>query len=416
MTSSCFIEGRYYPNELLLSSGITKSILDLHTTTTNAGVKFNFCGFISAENKIFLILPKEQKIPKTQDQLAEKARILALTFMRYARENSLEENELSLLGLTGHNENNKIATALNLLEDYNKHGLLTRTSETEKQSINGRIQWGRTVNREVPVLTQDGPVYFDIRSKKHSVNTHCLVVQLHRYAIQQSRYRYGWILTPRFESEKSVISSMPCSLPRAIHVLKCELQSCFRTRELTVLKLLLAFFNDTETSADTMQVSAYGTKKFHHIWEVVCRSLFKHNHAQMKLLPAPMWVRVTAQGTIVEKTKQLPDILYAHNNTQYVLDAKYYSPSRSLPGWGDLVKQFYYADTIHTKETSPTRNAMIFPGCHSSLFKYIGYALIDGLDEKKIHGFSLDLFSALSNYTLFSRNGYRRKLEQIWPK
>lgn len=414
LLNNCFVEGRYYSHETLLSSGLSQKAIDLYTRQNGKGCAFFFCGFLSSEGSLFIILPKEQKAPSDTKELASFSGILFMTLRRYAAENNLDEEELSLLGKQGGRRENYVAAALELLNDYNLSGLLQRDTVQISAAGKGKIDWVRTVNSQLPVFSEDFPFYFDTTNKNRSRDTNSIIIQLHRYAIQQCRKTYGWILSPDFEPEKIAIPTMPCSLSRALYVLSNELHLSFRERDIRVLNLLIAYFSNESSSADEMKCCAYGTTKFHHIWEIICRDLFKHDNTKMQLVPRPQWVRCFDGQLSTEKTRQLPDILYVDNEICYVLDAKYYTHSSALPGWGDMVKQFYYADTIQSEEFSTIRNAMIFPGTHNETLAYIGYAEIADKAEQ-IQAFSLNLFQALSSYSSFSRNGYREELKTIWP-
>lgn len=414
MLTNCFVEGHYYPIERLTNCGLSQRAIDLYTQKNGRGFNFTFCGFLSSGKNLLVILPKEQTIPDHREGLARQANLLALTFKRYASENSLDEEELKLLGKSGSQQTNSIATALSLLDDYNRYGLLIRDRTIELNSGKGKIHWGRTISKHLPIFKDNSPFYFDTITREHTTNAKDLVVLLHRYAVQESRSKYGWILSPNFEPEKTVIPSMPCSIPRALHVLNNEMDKCFRSREISVLNMLISYFLNADYGAKETQICTYGTKKFYYIWEAVCCTLFKHDRSQLEFVPKPRWVRLCGDDTKIEETVQIPDILYVEKNIRYVLDAKYYTHSRKLPGWGDLVKQFYYADTIATDDVDSIRNAMIFPGCHMQLMEYLGYGEIDNRQNKPILLFSLNLFSALKSYASSSTNGYRDTLAMLW--
>ncbi|WP_430735392.1 LlaJI family restriction endonuclease [Halodesulfovibrio aestuarii] len=414
MSKNCFVEGQYYSINKLKESGLSQRIIDIYTSENGRGFKFSFCGFLSSGDEFFVVLPKEQSIPNSLTALATKAGLLAQTFRRYSSENNLDEEELRLLGKSGSQHSNRIATALSLLDDYNRNGLLIRDRTVESNSGQGKIHWGRTINKHLPVYQDGAPFYFDTITRNHSRDSKDMIVLLHRYAIQKCRSTFGWILSPHFESTKTVVPSMPCSDSGALHILRNELDNSFRDRDISVINLLISYFSNAASEADKTTICAYGTKKFYHIWEAVCCTLFNHDRSQMKLVPRPKWVRIVDGVQKIEETVQIPDILFVEKNIRYILDAKYYTHSRSLPGWGDLVKQFYYADTIATDDVKSVRNAMIFPGRHVQLMKYIGYGEIQNRENKPILAFSLNLFSALKSYTAFSSNGYRNTLETLW--
>ncbi|GAB6483722.1 hypothetical protein bcgnr5384_51530 [Bacillus cereus] len=82
-----------------------------------------------------------------------------------------------------------------------------------------------------------------------------------------------------------------------------------------------------------------------------------------------------------------------------------------LPGWGDLVKQFFYAKTI---DITDTRNILIFPGtnCEGDLIKFLGFAEIENkqVEFGRINGYVVDVHKAMENYSSYNRGYFQQHL------
>ena len=157
----------------------------------------------------------------------------------------------------------------------------------------------------------------------------------------------------------------------------------------------------------------YATPYFHWVWEKICSFLFS-NQKEI-VLPKPYW-EVNNEKSY---TEQIPDVLFKFNNTIYVLDAKYYRTKyapKKLPGWGDLVKQFFYAHTL--KKTLEKQfgnvkieNIFLFPGTTENEIEYLGYAAVEGLSSLgKINGFVLDVYKAMQHYVNYDKGNFKEKL------
>ena len=91
------------------------------------------------------------------------------------------------------------------------------------------------------------------------------------------------------------------------------------------------------------------------------------------IMPNPFW-QVNDKSI---KTSQIPDVMLRNKNQLYIIDAKYYTLYKNLkglPGWGDLVKQFFYLYTLKDRVDNIREmfNIFVFPGTSNEIIKYYG--------------------------------------------
>jgi hypothetical protein len=93
-------------------------------------------------------------------------------------------------------------------------------------------------------------------------------------------------------------------------------------------------------------------------------------------LAQPVW-HFSRPQLVTPGGEQRPDIVLDWGEALAVLDAKYYFP---LPedrcGWGDLVKQHFYAASMGGAR--PTKNGLIFPDPTVTVVEKVGVVRMEG--------------------------------------
>lgn len=132
----------------------------------------------------------------------------------------------------------------------------------------------------------------------------------------------------------------------AITVLRKELRRVFSDREIRLLKNLIAILEQmTVSTADAPLFS--GISSFEYVWEDMCAVLFKDQSKKFSpLIPLPAYVMRDGKIKAAPQNKQIMDVIVEENGTLAILDAKYYDMDKNPPGWGDIVKQLFYAKSL----------------------------------------------------------------------
>ncbi|GAB6429019.1 LlaJI family restriction endonuclease [Bacillus cereus group sp. LD113LC] len=364
---------------------------------------FEFSGVVIEKDYVIVVFPKGYDVPSDFDVLKKHTINLLATLIRYKQENDIDQYENNLLGGTG--DNNSIAAAFWILKDYILNGLINIQKESYIFNGQGRINWGRTTKQLNPVVTNGQAVYLDYVTQKRNTDFNNLIYRIHQYAVYQSLNLYGWLFSGIDFDEENV--DLIIDKDTAIYYLQKELQQTFVDREIHLYNNLIEFLKGSIDKENRDKVITFLTPHFHTVWEKICDFVFNGTKKHEFVIPRPFW-NIDGQ---IKYTKQVPDTMFISNQTLFILDAKYYRIKEKLPGWGDLVKQFFYAKTINITDT---RNILIFPGtnCNGDLIKFLGFAEIENkqVEFGRINGYVVDVHKAMENYSSYNRGYFQQHL------
>ncbi|NMM53418.1 LlaJI family restriction endonuclease [Paenibacillus aquistagni] len=409
----CFTEARVYKIEHY--SWIPADYMDDSRIVTkkNKVFWFNLTGFLVHMNDIYIIFPKNHKIPDDDDELLNHIQTLAGVLIRYSSDGSVELKENDLLGKSIGNVSKGIKAALWIIKDYIEYGYFRKQIQRKAHSGN-HIDWPRTIKLTEPIITLSGLVYTEPVYRKNSVDYNNMIYFLHKYVVQNSFYKFGWLLGYNsYEFDPSFVE-LPCDIEMGVYLLNKELDSTFNEREAKLLQTMIEYIQGTDLTEKRDTLDTMATNYFHNVWEAMCDYVLKNQYQIIKqFIPKPTWHLQNGQ---LETTHQRPDILLAENKSIYVIDAKYYNVPKSLPGWHDLVKQFYYVYSLEHKFTNMC-NALILPDTVPEKISYFGFVDMEGRpDLGKIEAFLFDTYALMNDYANYKQGDWRVKLINEFSK
>jgi len=401
----CFVEAQEY--ELKKHKSIPKDIIDQYCELKNDKLKFNLCGFLVYKNDILIIFPKNFKISLNEFELVNQVQTLAQTLIRYNNEKNLQSNEL-LGDIDSHNEEG-IASALWLIHDYIEYGFIRKDSKKYSDS-GANIDWQRTMKTTQPIISSSNVLYLNPYYLKNKSDTENFIVNLHKYAIQKSMLKFAWILGYKFEEYDPIFVELPCEKTLAVYLLEKELNFTFSDREMKLINNLIEFIQGSHANSHKITIDTMATKYFHTVWEAMCKFVFKDQSNSLKsILPRPVWYLENGK---TKETQQIPDILVHQKleNNFYILDAKYYNSPKTLPGWQDLVKQFYYFYSL-PQRFNKVYNILLFPGQVEKKIEILGYIEMHNREELgRIFAYTLDVYSLMNDYSNYNYNNWQSLL------
>ncbi len=367
------------------------------------------------DNVLLIVFPKNYNVPTTDTDIKTETKILLKTLLRYRNEKNIEEAEKKLLFGNDVNNNSRISTGLYILEDYLNYGILRRNHEIITSGISGRTNWPRTINTKIPVMSNGRPVYVDPVIVSHEIDQTNAVARIHRYILHDCFNLWGWLLdlVNEFPDEE-----IPYSSEEAIDILRAELSLTYLERETRIIQALINYLEGMSGSNDGVRFETLCTPYFHNVWESICKYVFDDEYERLKAyVPQPGW----HSDLFSYQPEQIPDILFTVDNVFYVLDAKYYNYKRNMPGWHDIVKQYFYRlSVMHNKSIGNrlahiTRyeNAFILPG-NTDDIENLGYVSVDGVDVfGKVNAYTINTKKSMKAYAYNEPLDYKEQLLQI---
>ena len=375
--------------------------LDGLCTREHQEIFFTFSGIVITDHGMIVVFPKGYTIPNEKDELKKHTVNLLETLIRYRQTKNIDEYEKELLGGIGNNKS--ISSLFWILKDYFDYGLINIQETKYRINSNGSINWNRTIKQLNPVISNQQPVYLDFVNKYNNTNYNDLTYKIHKYAVHQSLNTFGWLLGVDYEDTDSQLF---INKELAIYHLENMRQQTFVDREIELYQNLIEFLEGSSSNQETKdKVITFLTPHFHTVWEEICDFIFDGQIDYDEMIPRPFW----SKDHQIWYTQQIPDIIFVENQLLYILDAKYYRINYKLPGWGDLIKQFFYAKTLDIPYN--IKNIMIFPSSSPNTIEYLGFAEIErNKDFGRVNGYIIDIYKAMRSYVRKDKGEFRQKL------
>ncbi len=339
---------------------------------------FRVTGVLLINNIPVVVFPKTYTVPENTGIAREYAGDLLRVLLRYRSEPFLDKAENKLLYGDDELQSGRISSALQLIDDYRRHGYLNRDTGILSRARKGRIDWPATINKTVPVFSHGQPAYFSPLMRYEKMDTRNAVHLIHRYVVSDCYSTWSWLSGTIADVESK--DSPPFSNESSIRILNIELMGTYVQREVEVIKLMIAYLTSKNGTDSKRKLDIIATKYFSFVWEAVCAYLFHNQYSRLRsIIPQPEWESDRFKG----KISQRPDIFTLHGDALYILDAKYYNVEKNLPGWHDVVKQMFYRHTLknslinrHTQKILPdvkeVYNIFLLPGYDNKPLSYAG--------------------------------------------
>lgn len=374
-------------------------------------IVFKITGLLIYKKIFLIIFPKSYKLPTNESNEKKHIQVLAKVLIKYKDEGTLDPIESELLGGDNGQYINNLLTVYQLIQDFLQNGYLVKETLIKSGYDSGKIDWPSTINKKQPVFSGSSVVYFDPIFQKKIVDHQNLLLTLHKYCIFKGIDEYGWLLglsTNLVEPMNNLLSNYDLNF--LMNFLIKELNSTFVDREIKVIKLLIQYLSGINHENIEEKLETLATPYFQNVWETMCSANFKNQYHLLKqIIPKLNW-EIDSNARV---QPQRPDLIMIREKTLYILDAKYYNVDKNLPGWGDIVKQLFYAFTIYTNIKSNKNlksniklnnitnvyNAFLFPSSDTESIKYIGKVEVEGNEELgNVKAFKLNTFLMMRCY------------------
>ena len=253
---------------------------------------------------------------------------------------------------------------LYLIKDYLERGYYKELDTYKHVAKRGKIDWGRTIKTQKPLLQDNDAYYLDFVVKKNTIKEDELITLVHKHCVYESFEKFGWLFTSfmPLEPKSGLSRKMMAS------VVNNKLQNTFNDRNKQLFRSMLAVID--HMNEDAQSEFKYGTYRFEYVWEKMIDRVFGIANKE-EFFPKTAWH--LEDGRNNDNAFLEPDSIMLIGDKVYVLDAKYYKFGWSglpghLPGSTSINKQITYGEYIAEEKTfkrngnRPTvYNAFIMP-------------------------------------------------------
>lgn len=310
---------------------------------------------------------------------------------------------------------------LGLRDWYFAHGVYRR--DRGRVGEHGRPHWGKTIAKRDPLLVQGSAVYPSvIAERREGVLDDISALQLGvlRHLLERYGFDVPASLVHAEEATGTSIFEWPLSdNQRSYHLrrLLTEQRSAFRTDILQLFRLLRESL-DSRLAGPMPRMQIFGTTAFYAVWEDACRVAFDGDAypEPASLVGQPVWWVLDSIGAKVKyEAAQIPDIIIVRGDWHIVVDAKYYYRfPQAHPGGPDIIKQFYYMESLRASG-GHVLSVFLLPLPGASAPQFLGYATIEGAYRAfdPIEAWGVDPALVLMMYSSYSTHGTHQWIDSI---
>lgn len=230
-----------------------------------------------------------------------------------------------------------IQAYLFLIKDFFERGYYKEREILYKVAKKGKINWGRTIKTQKPVMHDNEVFYLDFVVKKNTINEDELITLVHKYCVYESFEKFGWLFT-------SFVPNKPktgLSVKMMISVVNNKLQNAYKDQNKHLFKNMLVLLKQLDDDCQTN--FKYGTYHFEYVWENMIDYVFGISEKE-DYFPKTTWNLLRDKS--YDNAFLEPDSIMLYNGKVYVLDAKYYKY-----GWSGLPKHLPESTSINKQIT-----------------------------------------------------------------
>ncbi|MEA5207469.1 LlaJI family restriction endonuclease [Enterobacter mori] len=358
------MEIKFYQDRCLISSlpEHVKHDLNAYSLILEENSKLDFCGLIIDKEKTSIFLPRNSNFNIQNFKALGSSLIKAIYKYAQNRERfSLRDGYSDrLIG------DSYLSLAFTLLKDFVENGLYI-CHKYEIKRNQGKICWKRTINQIQSFPSGNSLIYLDTIGKKKNISLDSEITRIHARIIRELDDVIGWIYfndDSRIQHELADINLPENSDEAQIDCIERELNNVYSDRDINLLKDLVRFLTlKNNTSNNNIVI---GINKFHSMWESMIDNCLISKFDINNLLAKPCY-KINGQYQIAsQKGGRTDTVLKAQDHDIFaIIDAKYYGARElaQLPGWPDIIKQFFYA--LALRDIFPSaqiNNYFLFPG------------------------------------------------------
>lgn len=255
---------------------------------------------------------------------------------------------------------NNPAAAVRIVNDYISYGAFVEFEEEEKISLDGRIDFKRTVEKIRPQYVNGDFVYdiYVIKRKKVIRNNYVSLIQGN--IINHFMQHGGAVLF----GAKLNVNVRPVTLDSTVITkLRRELEQTFNSRKQHVIRWMIDYLSGVDISSENKGNWQYAMIAS-SLWETMALAVFgnqiKVNKSQYGKKYS--FYSISRKSVIKTGSPTQHDVIYEDDANIFILDAKMYDNDSSLLSEEVLGKQFgYYKEAKIKEPTKRIINILLLP-------------------------------------------------------
>lgn len=395
------LDGEQIESELIEKFNLKSDSRNLRYSSDKKCEVLNFVGFILQDDMMLICLPKhyteiEDLVNMNEIDIYRLFNVLLI---------NQSKNTKDYVGIIdGYESNFPFKSFFSIYKYYTKYGLYQETRVVSKPGFSGKIDWKDTMQKSIPIISENKLVYLPVYSKEFK-KEHVFLSQCMSYAIGYTLKNYSMFVNGDFPIRDFNNLNFFSNHEYVLSKLKKIYSEIFKDIDKQLVRDLIDFFSFLPEGGN-IKIQHY---KFNDVWESMVEKYLNNFlvevrdeglefsnsklNAKFNFKKAKFFVD-KAHSKSIE-----PDHYFNDGNQQLIFDSKYYSEVKGLD-----YKQVAY-HTILKKKANQTYSALILPTSNknSDLPTPVHFELEesfydDNNDKIKIWEYYLNMVEAMDNY------------------
>ncbi len=301
------------------------------------------------------------------------------------------QRELQDIGMAHMTEEEKqgfpLQSYMFVIQDYLSNGYYIEREAIHASRNHGKVNWGRTVKKEKPVIQDNGAIYLNLQTRLHHSNDEHIMTEISKHSVYESFSKLGWYYG--LSAPAKPFSTLKKT--QFIAILRDKLHKANKDMDKQLFQSMINVLESADEDDKNPHYFTFGTRRFEKVWEKLIEKAYGTEFGDSKKMYFPVATWVIDGQEVKDTNRLLPDTIMKNpfDGILYVIDAKYYKYGvkekrqiKDLPGIASITKQIIYAEYIASLNNmidSPDRirNVFILPFNgkeHQSHYSLIGLA------------------------------------------
>lgn len=373
---------------------------------TNVTSAKDFVGLKIQNKQISLFVPEAFYVSE-DDKVLKKDLLLFLRSINIAK--TKEHSAIMQSEINDVDNIWSIDSYLWLINDFVENGYYYPIEKENKKSINGKINWKKTL-KTTPKVIDNKVFYTDyFVTKSYPANTE--ITDIYKFCLKIAIDRIGWIFNINVHIE--ILNQY--SIKRMKYIINQANNNTFDDIKRLRFSHMIKILNNVNESYKDSNNCTYGIYHYNYVFEKMVDQMFGNvsDFRKVDFFPKSKWILSLDNKKKVNSPLEL-DTLYLKNDYAYIIDSKLYGygitrSDKELPETQSVQKQITYADYLFHIGYKNIRNIFILPynknlnpfDLHGNI-EFFGYSIPEWRTIRKeyeyILGYFIDFNYLLRNY------------------
>lgn len=252
-----------------------------------------------------------------------------------------------------------------LIKDFFENGLYQERVKVSSKREKGKIDFQKTIRKELPLKSQNNYVYQDFYVKKSAVNANNKLKEIQANAVKSSIDYAGFLLNIKANPLKF---AKKISAKEAINELHRCLNNTNNDKDIQLINKLLIFY-DNESIAKNKEISKnyLGVSDFNNVFNEMINYMFSNidisEFLKMDLNLIDKGLALNDSKEIIRKTDKL-----------YFISSQYTKKYAIIPCKSSIYKQYAFSKKI---DSSAKNIIFICDNLNDKKYEYLGYAKVE---------------------------------------